>query len=180
MIIYCHERYKAQLIQTWYQTQRVMTEVSLKYFFPVYYCSQHFTTQESRKRRTLLSSRLSVVGRGRDVTASSGPVDVNILVEGQLLALLAGDDSEGVGTEVVSLGLDQGSGQLLSSVTVEEGQGGGEGRDGDTPQGGLGDDSPPSGLGVLDGVLEEVIEQQGLELGVLLEGLGDIGQEDAK
>jgi hypothetical protein len=104
---------------------------------------------------------------------------VNILVEGQLLGLLSGDDSESVGTKVVSLGLDQGSGQLLGSVTVEEGQGGGVGWDGDTPQGGLGDDSPPSGLGGLDGVLEEVVEQQGFELGVLLECLGDVGQEDA-
>ena len=124
--------------------------------------------------------RLSVVSRGGNVTASSGPVDVNVLVEGQLLALLSGDDSESVSTEVISLGLDQRSGQLLASVTVEERQGGGVGRDGDTPQGGLGDDSPPSGLSLLDGALEEVVEQQRFELGVLLECLGDVGQEDAE
>ena len=104
---------------------------------------------------------------------------MNVLVEGQLLGLLSGDDSESVGTEVVSLGLDQRSGQLLGSVTVEEGQCGGEGRNGNTPQSGLGDDSPPSGLSLLDGVLEEVIEQERLELRVLLECLGDVGQEDA-
>lgn len=34
MIICYHERYKAQLIQTWYHNQRVLTEVSLEYFFP--------------------------------------------------------------------------------------------------------------------------------------------------
>lgn len=149
-------------------------------FFPFITVHNISQLEESRKRRALLSSRLSVVGRGRDVATSSGPVDVDVLVEGQVRALLSGDDSESVGTEVVSLGLDQGSGQLLSSVTVKEGQGGGEGRDRDTPQGGLSHDSPPSGLGGLDGVLEEVIEQEGLELGVLLEGLGDVGQEDAR
>jgi hypothetical protein len=130
------------------------------------------------KARAFAATRLGVVGGGGDITASTGPVDVDVLVEGQRLGLLAWDDSESVGTKVVSLSLDQGSGQLIGSVTVEEGQGGGEGRDGDTPQGGLSDNSPPSGLGLLDGVLEEVIEQQGLELGVLLESLGDVGQED--
>lgn len=52
------------------------------------------------------------------------------------------------------------------------------GGDGDSPEGGLSDDSPPSGRSLLDGRLEEVIEQQRLELLVLLEGGGDVGQED--
>lgn len=50
--------------------------------------------------------------------------------------------------------------------------------DGDSPKGGLGDDPPPSGRSLLNGRLEEVVEQQRLELVVLLEGLGDVGQED--
>jgi hypothetical protein len=52
------------------------------------------------------------------------------------------------------------------------------GRDGDSPESGLSDNSPPSGRSLLDSRLEEVVEQQGLELVVLLEGGGDVGQED--
>lgn len=69
-------------------------------------------------------------------------------------------------------------GQSLGPVSVKERQGGRVSGDGDSPEGGLGDDPPPSGRSLLDGRLEEVVEQQRLELVVLLEGLGDVGQED--
>jgi hypothetical protein len=51
-------------------------------------------------------------------------------------------------------------------------------RDGDSPKSRLGNDTPPSGRSLLDGLLEKVVEQEGLELVVLLESLGDVGQED--
>lgn len=45
-------------------------------------------------------------------------------------------------TEEVSLSLDKGSRQLLGPVSVEEGQGGRESGDGDSPEGALGNNSP--------------------------------------
>lgn len=58
---------------------------------------------------------------------------MDVLAGGGGLTLESWLDSEGVGTEEVSLGLDEVGGESLGSVTVEERQGGGVGRDGDTP-----------------------------------------------
>lgn len=81
-------------------------------------------------------------------------------------------------TEEVSLTLDKVGGKGLGSVTVEEGQGGGVGRDGDTPKSGLSDDSPPAGLGLFEGLGEEGSKEKVLELGVLSVGSGDVRKED--
>ena len=81
-------------------------------------------------------------------------------------------------TEEVSLSLDEVGGEGLGSVTVEEGEGGGEGRDGDTPEGGLSNDSSPSWLGTSNSLGEEGAGEQVLELGVLSVGGGDVGKED--
>lgn len=70
------------------------------------------------------------------------------------IVLLAGQDLEGVGTEVITLGLDEVGGNDLGPVAVEEGESGRVGGNGNTPDGSLGNDSPPSGLGLGDGVLE--------------------------
>lgn len=80
---------------------------------------------------------------------------------------------------LVSLGLEEVGGELLGPVAVKEGEGGREGRGGDAPEGGLGDDASPAGLGLVDGLVEEVVEQERLELGLLAEGGGDVTQEDA-
>lgn len=123
-------------------------------------------------------NRLSSVGGGGDVTATAGPVDVDVLALGVLLAGVLGLDAESVGTEVVTLGLEHVGGQVLGAVAVVEGQGGAEGRGGDTPEGTLGDNVTPAVLGLVDGLVEEVVKEQVLEVGVLAVGLGDLLEED--
>lgn len=125
-----------------------------------------------------IAFHLSVVGRGRDVTATAGPVDV---VVDTLLVLLVGRlglDEEGVGAEVVTLGLEEVGREVLGAVAVEEGQSGAEGGGGDTPESTLGNNVSPAGLGVVDGLGEEVVEEQVLEVGVGAVGVGDVLQED--
>lgn len=84
------------------------------------------------------------------VTGGSGPLDVDVLAGLHVVVLESGLDSESVGynvrrrygsryqmlltTEEVSLGLDKVGGKGLGSVTVEEGESGGVGRDGNTPE----------------------------------------------
>lgn len=97
---------------------------------------------------------------------------------GVLLASELGLDLEGVGTEVITLGLEQVGGQILGTVTVEPRQSGGEGRGWDSKKSGLGDDIPPAGLGLVDSRVEEVVEEQVLELRVVAVGGSDILQED--
>lgn len=76
------------------------------------------------------------------------------------------------------MSLDEVGWESLGSVTVKEGQGGGEGRDGDTPEGRLSNDSSPSSLGTGNGLEEEGADEQVLEFGVLSVGGGNVGQED--
>jgi hypothetical protein len=52
--------------------------------------------------------------------------------------------------KVVALRLEQGRGQLGGAVAVVEAEGGRESGRGQTPEGGLGDDSAPSGLSCED------------------------------
>jgi hypothetical protein len=103
---------------------------------------------------------------------------VDVLALGVLLVGVLGLDAESVGTEVVTLGLEHVGGQVLGAVSVVEGQGGAEGRGGDTPDGTLGDGVAPSVLGGVDGVVEEVVEEQVLEVGVAAVGVGDVLKED--
>lgn len=42
----------------------------------------------------------------------------------------------------------------------------------------LSNNSPPSGSSLGDGLVEEIVKQQVFKLLVLVESLGDIGQED--
>lgn len=126
----------------------------------------------------VLSFRLSVVGRGRDVTTTAGPVDVDVLALRVLGVGELGLDSEGVGTEVVTLGLEEVGGEVLSTVTVVEGKSGAEAGSGDTPLGTLGDNVSPALLCVVDGLVEEVVEEKVLEVGVVAVSLGDVLKED--
>ena len=67
-------------------------------------------------------SHLSIVRRGRDVAATTGPVDMNILA---FWIFLVGElrlDAEGVGAEVVALRLKQVGWKILGAQTVVEGQ----------------------------------------------------------
>ena len=69
----------------------------------------------------------------------------------KLGVLLSGEDAEGVGTKVVTLSLEDISGDNLAPVTVQESKSRREGWGGDTPENGLSDDTPPAGLSFLDG-----------------------------
>lgn len=122
--------------------------------------------------------RLRVVRRGGNVATAASPIDVDVLALGVLGVGELGLDLEGVGTEVVTLGLEQVGGQVLGAVAVEEAERSAEGRSGDTPEGTLGDDVPPAGLGLVDGLVEEVGEEEVLEVGVLAVSAGDVLQED--
>ena len=131
-------------------------------------------------RRVLRRNKatLSNVGRSGHVTTTAGPVDVDVLALGVLVVGELGLDLEGVGTEVVTLGLEEVGGEVLGTVTVVEGQGGAEGRGGDTPEGTLGDNVAPAVLGSVDGLVEEVVEEQVLKVGVAAVGVGDVLEED--
>ena len=80
--------------------------------------------------------------------------------------------------EVVALRLEQVRGQDLAAVAVEERERGAEGRGGDAPEHGLRDDAPPAGLRLLDRVVEELVEEEGLEVTLLDEGRRDVAEED--
>ena len=58
-------------------------------------------------RQQVSEKRLSGIGRSRDVTATAGPVDVSVLANGVLVGDILGLDQEGVGTEVITLGLEK-------------------------------------------------------------------------
>jgi hypothetical protein len=94
---------------------------------------------------------LSVISRGRNVTTASSPVDVDVLASLKSGVLFSGEDTEGVGTEVVTLSLEDIGRNDLAPITIQEGKGRREGRSGDTPEDGLSDDAPPARLSFVDG-----------------------------
>ena len=122
--------------------------------------------------------KLSIVGRGRNVATPSCPVDVDVLALLVLLVGVFGLDAEGVGTEVVTLGLQQVGGQVLGAVAIVEAESGAESGCGDTPESTLRNDVSPAGLSLVDSLVEEVVEEQVLKVGVGTVGLGDVLQED--
>ncbi|KAH3659573.1 hypothetical protein OGATHE_005618 [Ogataea polymorpha] len=81
-------------------------------------------------------------------------------------------------SKVVSLGLQQVSWQLLGSVAVVEGQGGREGRRRNTGLDGNAERLSPSGLGLGNGLVEEWVEQQVLQVWVFSVGCSDLCQEN--
>lgn len=128
--------------------------------------------------RYLLRLRLGVVSGRRDVTRGGGPLDVNVLTLLEVVVLLAGHDTEGVGAEEVTLSLDEVGGNNSGAVAVEEGESSAMGRDGDTPESRLGSDTTPSGLSLLNSVLEEGSKEERLEVWLVAVGIGDVGKED--
>jgi len=103
---------------------------------------------------------------------------VDVLALGEVGVGVFRLDAEGVGTEVVTLSLQQVGRKLLGAVAIVEAEGGAEGRSGDTPESGLADDVSPSLLGVVDGLVEEVVKQEVLQVRVLAVRVGDVLQED--
>lgn len=113
----------------------------------------------------------------------------DVLASLELLVLLAGEHTERVSTEVITLSLEDVGGDDLGPVAIEEGKSGGEGGRGDTPKNGLGNHTPPAGLRLVHGcettrqgekrvtteegmvertLVEEVVKEEGLELRLLL------------
>lgn len=118
------------------------------------------------------------VGRGRHVTTTAGPVDVNVLALGEVRVGTLGLDAEGVGTEVVTLGLQQVGGQILGAVAVVEAEGSGESRQRDTPESRLADHVAPAVLSLVNSLSEEMVEQQVLKVGVVAVSVGDVLEEN--
>eukprot|EP00053_Salpingoeca_punica_P006791 m.63469 g.63469 ORF g.63469 m.63469 type:complete len:387 (+) comp13851_c0_seq2:114-1274(+) len=121
--------------------------------------------------RLLSPTLLSVVGAGGRVAAGAGPVGVD--KDARLTHALVG-----VRAKVVALGLDQVGRQRGRAVAVVEGQGGAEGRHGDAVQRGRGNHAAPGGLGVVDGVGKEVVEEEVLHVRVGVKGRLDLAEED--
>ena len=103
---------------------------------------------------------------------------MDVLTLGVGLTGELGLDAESVGTEVVTLGLQQIGGKVLGAVTIVESKGSGESGERDTPQSRLADDVAPAALGLVDGLGEEVVEQKVLEVGVVAVSVSDVLQED--
>lgn len=80
--------------------------------------------------------------------------------------------------KVAYLCLEDVRGDDLTPVAVEERQSSAEGRRRDTPEDGLSDDASPAGLRLVDGLVEEVVEEQRLKVGRLRVGGGDVTKEN--
>ena len=98
-----------------------------------------------------------------------------------LWVLLAGIfrlDPESMGTEVVSLSLQQVRREVFGAISIVEAQSCAESWCGNTPERTLADDIPPSWLSLVDGFVEEVVEEQVLEFWVVSVCTSDILEED--
>ena len=111
--------------------------------------------------------RSCLVGRGRHIASPAGPIDVIVLALGILLAGVLGLDLEGVRAKVIALRLQQIRREFLRAVPVVEAEGGAKGRRGNAPSRPLADNVSPPRLRLVDGFVEEVVEQQVLEVRVL-------------
>lgn len=87
-------------------------------------------------------------------------------------------DLEGVGTEVITLGLEEVGRKILGAVTIEPRERSRESGSGDTEKSRLGDNITPSRLGLVDGLVEEVAEEKVLKIRVGAVRRCDILEED--
>lgn len=87
-------------------------------------------------------------------------------------------DKEGVSTEVITLSLEEVGWEVLGTVTVEPVKSSGESWSWYTECGSLADNLSPTWLSLVNSLVEEVVEEQVLEVGVVTVSLGDILQED--
>ena len=102
---------------------------------------------------------------------------MDVLTERQAVILLAGHDAEGVRAKVVALRLDEVRGHDLGTVSVEERERRRHGGGRDTPCNRLRDHAAPAGLRVLDGIDEESVKEQVLQVGVRAERVGNVLEE---
>lgn len=80
-------------------------------------------------------------------------------------------------TKVVPLCLEQVGWQVSGPVAVVEAEGCTERGCRDPPQSPLAHDVPPTILGVVDSLVEEIVEQEVLQVGILPIRLGDVFEE---
>ena len=98
-----------------------------------------------------------------------------------LLVLLVGElglDAESMGTEVVALSLQKVGRKILRSISIVEAESSAEGWSGDTPESTLADNISPASLSLMDGGVEELVEEEVLKIRVLAVRAGDVLQED--
>lgn len=103
---------------------------------------------------------------------------MSVLVDGILLVSIFRLNPEGVGAKVITLCLQQVGGEVLGAVTVVETERGAESWGGNSPNSTLGHNISPAALSVVDSLVEEVIEQKVLEVGVAAVCIGDILEEN--
>jgi hypothetical protein len=114
--------------------------------------------------------RLGVISIRYSAATVSSPVGV-VVLSGLIFALIS------VGTEIISLGLDQVGRQASETHSVIVAESSGNSRDGDTVGGSEANDTAPAGQGTGDLLDEEGIEQEVGKLRVLIEGFLDLAQE---
>lgn len=117
---------------------------------------------------------LCVVGGSRHVSTTASPVDVVVFANLELVVGILGLDQESVSTEVITLGLEKVGRQILGAVTVEEGQSSAEGRHGNTGFDGVSNDVSPAFLGLMDSLVEEIVEKKILKIRIGAVGRGDV------
>lgn len=100
-----------------------------------------------------------MIGGRRYLTASAGPVDVVIFTFRILLVGFLGLDPECVSTKVISLRLQKICWEVLGAVPIIPAESSAESGRRNTPQRALADNVSPAVLSLVDGFVEEVVEQ---------------------
>lgn len=95
-----------------------------------------------------------------------------------LLVGILGLDEESVGTEVVTLSLEQVGGQILGAVSIKESQCSAERRHRNTSLDRIGDAISPAILSVVDSLVEEVVEEQVFKVRLGAVSSSNVLQED--
>lgn len=85
---------------------------------------------------------------------------------------------KGMGSKVIALRLEKIGGEVLRTIAVEPRKSCTESRSRNAENSGLGDDISPARLRLVNGFVEEIVEKQVLEVGVLAIGGCDVFQED--
>lgn len=115
---------------------------------------------------------LSIVCAGRNIPSVTGPVGVDKFAWGRQKLI-------GVGTEVITLGLNEIGWSTFRAEAVKEGQGRAECWSSYAGQGSLGHHLTPRVLALQDFSLEEVIKEKVGKFAVLVEGFFDVTKEKA-
>ena len=103
---------------------------------------------------------------------------MNILALRILLVGMLGLDAEGMGAEIVTLGLQKVGRKVLATITIVEAKRRAEGGKGNAPECSLADDMSPARLSLVDCLVEKVIEQQAVEIRILTICVGDVLEEN--